>query len=105
MHGPIAAIQPGWPVVVVAPSGPARPSVEEIVPPLRARGARLVAVSDVRAVLRRAQTRLVLAPGVPEWLSPLTAVVPGQVAAMRLASLRGLDLDRPVGLHKVTLTR
>ena len=105
MHGPIAAIQPGWPVVVVAPSGPARPSVEEIVPPLRARGARLVAVSDVRAVLRRAQTKLELAPGVPEWLSPLTAVVPGQVTAMRLASLRGLDLDRPAGLRKVTRTR
>jgi glucosamine--fructose-6-phosphate aminotransferase (isomerizing) len=105
MHGPIAAIQPGWPVVVVAPSGPARPSVEEIVPPLRARGARLLAVSDVRAVLRRAQTKLELAPGVPEWLSPLTAVVPGQVAAMRLASLRGLDVDHPAGLRKVTLTR
>jgi glucosamine--fructose-6-phosphate aminotransferase (isomerizing) len=105
MHGPIAAIQPGWPVVVVAPSGPARPSVEEIVPPLRARGARLVAISDVHAVLRRAQTRLPLARGVPEWLSPLTAVVPGQVAALRLALLRGLDLDRPRGLRKVTLTR
>jgi glucosamine--fructose-6-phosphate aminotransferase (isomerizing) len=105
MHGPIAAIQPGWPVVVVAPSGPARPSVEEIVPPLRSRGARLLAVSDVRAVLRRAQTKLVLAPGVPEWLSPLTAVVPGQVTAMRLAALRGLDLDHPAGLRKVTLTR
>jgi len=105
MHGPIAAVQRGWPVVVVAPSGPARPSVEEIVPPLRARGARLVAVSDVRAVLRRAQTKLRLAPGVPEWLSPLTAVVPGQVTAIRLTSLRGLDLDSPAGLRKVTLTR
>jgi glucosamine--fructose-6-phosphate aminotransferase (isomerizing) len=105
MHGPIAAIQPDWPVVVVAPSGPARPSVEEIVPPLRARGARLVAISDVRAVLRRARTKLLLAPGVPEWLSPLTAVVPGQVTALRLARLRGLDLDHPAGLHKVTLTR
>src|SRR5207248_6867327 len=105
MHGPIAAIQPGCPVVVVAPSGPARPSVEEIVPPLRARGARLVAVSDVRAVLRRAQTKLVLAPGVPEWLSPLTAVVPGQVAAMRLTRLRGLDLHSPVGLRTATLPR
>ena len=105
LHGPIAAIQPGWPVVLVAPSGPARPSVEEIVPPLQARGARLLAVSDVRAVLRRAHTKVVLAPGVPEWLSPLTAVVPGQVAAMRLASLRGLDYDHPAGLRKVTLTR
>src|SRR4029079_15239967 len=72
MHGPIAAVQPGWPVVVVAPSGPARPSVEEIVPPLRARGARLVAVSDVRAVLRRAETKLRLPPRAPGGVHPLT---------------------------------
>jgi glucosamine--fructose-6-phosphate aminotransferase (isomerizing) len=43
--------------------------------------------------------------GVPEWLSPLVAVVPGQVTAMRLARLRGLDVDNPAGLRKVTLTR
>ena len=105
MHGPIAAIQPGWPVVLVAPSGPARPSVEDVVLPLRERGARLLAVSDVSAVLRRAQTRLPLVPHVPEWLSPLTAVIPGQLTALRLARLRGLDIDAPVGLRKVTLTR
>jgi glutamine---fructose-6-phosphate transaminase (isomerizing) len=104
MHGPIAAIQPGWPVVVVAPNGPARPTVEEVFAPLRARGARLIAISDVRAVLRRAQTRLPLAPGVPEWLSPLTAVVPGQAMALRLTLLRELDLDSPRGLRKITLT-
>jgi glucosamine--fructose-6-phosphate aminotransferase (isomerizing) len=104
MHGPIAAIQPGWPVIVVAPNGPARPTVEEVLPPLRAHGARLLAVSDVRAVLRRAQTRLPLVPGVPEWLSPLTAVVPGQAMALRLTLLRGLDLDNPRGLRKITLT-
>jgi glucosamine--fructose-6-phosphate aminotransferase (isomerizing) len=105
MHGPIAAIRRGWPVVLVAPSGPARPSVEDVVLPLRERGARLLAVSDVAAVLRRAQTKLPLVPRVPEWLSPLTAVIPGQLTALRLAQLRGLDIDAPVGLHKVTLTR
>ena len=42
-------------------------------------------------------------PGVPEWLSPLIAVVPGQLAAMRLAGLRGADVDRPHGLSKVIL--
>ena len=105
MHGPIAAIRPDWPVVLVAPSGPARPSVEDVVLPLRERGARLLAISDVAAVLRRAKTKLPLVPHVPEWLSPLTAVIPGQVTAMRLARLRGLDIDSPAGLQKVTLTR
>jgi hypothetical protein len=32
-------------------------------------------------------------------------VIPGQVTAMRLAQLRGLDIDAPAGLHKITLTR
>jgi glucosamine--fructose-6-phosphate aminotransferase (isomerizing) len=104
MHGPIAAIPPDWPAIVVAPSGPARPTVEEVFAPLRARRARLVAVSDARAVLRRSHTRLPLTPGVPEWLSPLTAVVPGQAMALRLTLLRGLDLDSPRGLRKITLT-
>ncbi len=105
MHGPIAAIREGWPVIVVAPTGPARPSVEGLVLPLLERGARIIAFSDVTAVLRRAQTRLPLVARVPEWLSALTAVIPGQLTALRLAQLRGLDIDSPVGLKKVTLTR
>ena len=105
MHGPIAAIRPGWPVIVVAPSGPARPSVEGLVFPLLERGARIIAVSDVTAVLRRARTKLPLVARVPEWLSAMTAVIPGQLTALRLAQLRGLDIDSPVGLNKVTLTR
>ena len=105
MHGPIAAIQPGWPVVVVAPTGPAHESVAELVPALDSRKARLLAVSDVPELLQKANTPLPLVTGVPEWLSPLVAVVPGQVTAMRLAQLRGLDVDNPAGLRKVTLTR
>jgi len=105
MHGPIAAVRREWPVVVVAPSGPAHASVADVVPPLRERGARLVVVSDVPALLRDAHTRLPLVANVPEWLSPLTAVIPGQVTALQLAQLRGLDVDRPAGLAKVTLTR
>ena len=38
-------------------------------------------------------------------MSPLVAVVAGQLAAIRLARLRGVDVDKPLGLSKVTLTR
>lgn len=105
MHGPIAAIQPGWPIIVVAPTGPAGSSVEKVIEPLRKRGARIIAVSDRAAVLQRAHTRLPLVSRVPEWLTPITAVIPGQVTGIRLAQLRGLDIDSPTGLHKITLTR
>ena len=62
-------------------------------------------IADDERVLARGEVALPLAPGVPEWLSPLTAVVPGQLAAFRLAQLRGVDIDKPLGLSKVTLTR
>jgi glucosamine--fructose-6-phosphate aminotransferase (isomerizing) len=105
MHGPVAAIGAGWPVFAVAPSGPALAAMEEAIDAVERRGARLLIAADDERVLARADVRLPLLPGVPEWLSPLTAVVPGQFAALRLARLRGIDLDKPLGLSKVTLTR
>jgi glutamine---fructose-6-phosphate transaminase (isomerizing) len=105
MHGPVAAIAPGWPVIAVAPSGPALWSMEEAIRDVAARGARLIVIADDERVLRRGEVRLPLEPGVPEWLSPLLAVVPGQLVAFRLAQLRGIDVDRPLGLSKITLTR
>src|SRR5581483_6388436 len=105
MHGPVAAVAPGWPVIAVAPSGPAHASMRDALDAVSARGARLVVVSDDDGLLARAELPLPLAPGVPEWLSPLVAVVPGQLLALRIASLRGANLDRPGGLSKVTLTR
>jgi glucosamine--fructose-6-phosphate aminotransferase (isomerizing) len=41
---------------------------------------------------------------VPEWLSPLVAVVPGQVLALRHAIVGGRAVDEPAGLTKVTET-
>jgi glucosamine--fructose-6-phosphate aminotransferase (isomerizing) len=105
MHGPVAAIGEGWPVVAVAPSGPALGAMGDAVGAVAARGARTVVISDDAGLRSRGEIGLPLLPGVPEWLSPLVAVVPGQLAALRLAQLRGIDLDEPLGLSKVTLTR
>jgi glucosamine--fructose-6-phosphate aminotransferase (isomerizing) len=105
LHGPIAALAPGRPAIVVGPSGPALESLRGSVAKLRERGAAVVAISDDDALLTAADTRLPLVRSVPEWLSPLLTVIPGQVAALRLATLRGGDIDRPYGLTKVTLTR
>ena len=105
MHGPVAAIVPGWPVVAVAPAGPPFEAMVEAVDLVTTRGARTIVISEDEQLRSRAEIGLPLLPGVPEWLSPLVAVVPGQLAAMRLAQLRGIDLDHPLGLSKVTLTR
>jgi glucosamine--fructose-6-phosphate aminotransferase (isomerizing) len=78
-----------------------RPAIEKI----RERGAELIAISDDKEFLASAQTAFPLVPDLPEWLSPLLTVVPGQVAAVELAKLRGADIDSPIGLTKITRTR
>jgi glucosamine--fructose-6-phosphate aminotransferase (isomerizing) len=105
LHGPIAAIGAGFPVVLVAPSGEVLPQLLEVRAALRQRGARVLAIADDPGVLAAADAELPLPAGLPEWLSPLVAVAPGQVLAMELARRRGVDLDRPLGLRKVTVTR
>jgi glucosamine--fructose-6-phosphate aminotransferase (isomerizing) len=105
MHGPVAAIGRGWPVLAVAPTGPALASMQAAVTDVARRGAHMIVLSDDPGLLEQADVALPLLTGVPEWLSPLVAVAPGQLAAIRLARLRGVDVDQPLGLSKVTLTR
>ncbi len=103
-HGPIATIAEGLPTLLVMPSGAAFDDMLALARDLTARGAELLVISDEPAAHEQATLALPLAAGQPEWLSPLTAVLPGQILAMRLAMARGFDPDRPRGLQKVTLT-
>src|SRR3954463_2533281 len=105
LHGPIAALKPGRPAIVIAPSGRTLESMRAAIDKIRERGAELIAISDDAELLASAQTAFPLVPDLPEWLSPLLTVVPGQVAAVQLAKLRGADIDSPLGLTKITRTR
>lgn len=105
LHGPLALVEPGFPVIVVAPSGPMLPEIQSFIHTLRAREAELIVVSDDVATLELARIPLALPAGVPEWLSPLTAIVPGQLFAMHLAHSRDYDPDHPRAIRKVTETR
>ena len=104
LHGPIAAVKSGRPAIVIAPSGRTLASMAAAVDDVRKRGSEVMAISDDHEFLGVADTAFPLVPGVPEWLSPLLTVVPGQVAAVRLAILQGANVDSPAGLTKITLT-
>jgi len=104
-HGPVAALDPLFPVWTVASDDETLPSVVEAAERVRAAGATLVASGDAAAAIPGAAYALPV-PRPPEpLLSPLLSVVPGQLFASALARARGLDADRPVGLTKVTLAR
>ncbi len=105
LHGPVALIERGFPAVVIAPSGAVYEDVAALLDILAEREAEVVGISDRAEFLARVGTPLPLPSGVPEWLSPLVAIVPGQLWAGALARERGLDPDQPRGLRKVTETR
>jgi glutamine---fructose-6-phosphate transaminase (isomerizing) len=77
-------------VLAIAPPGRAQPGVLDAVAEAGRRGAPTLTIAE----------DLVM----PEWLSPLGAVVPAQLLAAALAERRGIDIDRPFGLQKVTRT-
>lgn len=105
MHGPLALIEHGFPVIVVAPSGVMLPEIKEFMSTLHGRDAELLVISDDAEALEMARVPLLLPAGVPEWLSPLVSIVPGQQFALHLAAAKDYDPDHPRGLKKVTETR
>jgi len=104
-HGPVALIDGNFQVILIAPSGRSLVDVPDLLSLLEARGAKVLAISDAPDVLSRVPLHLELPLGVPEWISPLVSVVPGQLFAGALAESTGQNPDRPRGLTKVTLTR
>ena len=105
LHGPVAIVDDGFPALLVGPSGAAYGGMLAFARTVQERGAELVAISDRAELLALARTPLRLPQSVPEWLAPLTTIVPGQLLALHLARAKGLDPDRPRGLTKVTHTR
>lgn len=104
LHGPVAIIDREFPVIVVAPSGASQADVPALFELLQQRGARTLAISDREDVLSRAHFGLRLPSDVPEWLSPIVAVVAGQLFAQALCLASGQNPDEPRGLSKITLT-
>jgi glucosamine--fructose-6-phosphate aminotransferase (isomerizing) len=105
LHGPISVLEPGFPLILIAPTGRTFADLAALAAETKQRNAELILISDDAALLTQAQTPLPLPGGIPEWLSPLVAVLPGQLFAMQLATAKGFNVDRPEGLKKVTETR
>jgi glucosamine--fructose-6-phosphate aminotransferase (isomerizing) len=104
-HGPIAMLDESLPLLVVAPGQKSVTGMSELLSRAHRVGAPLVALTD-QPDLKTVADAVLSVPGeVPEWLSPVTSVVAGQLWAHALTRARGLDPDAPRGLAKVTLTR
>lgn len=96
LHGPIAALHPPAGTWLLSPGEELEEVAQRLAP--------TVIVSPDERVLGRAQLAVQLPAGHPDWSQAILATVPAQAAALRLAERAGVDVDRPHGLNKVTLT-
>jgi len=105
-HGPIAMMERGFPVMVVAPQGKVFDSLLEVLAQLRTEfKAELLVISNARRALSLAQIPVTIPDDVPEWLTPLVCILPAQLFAYHLTVAKGFNADQPRSIHKVTETK
>jgi glucosamine--fructose-6-phosphate aminotransferase (isomerizing) len=106
LHGPIALVEPSFPVFAFAPPGVTWPSVSETLDKLTALRAEILTITDSgNPEAAEKATRVIRVPRrVKEVLTPIPYVVPAQLFAAHLAAQKGLNPDQPRTLSKVTLT-
>ncbi|UCG16551.1 MAG: glutamine--fructose-6-phosphate transaminase (isomerizing) [Phycisphaerales bacterium] len=100
-HGPIALINEGMPVVVIATRGAQYEKIISNIEEVRTRGGHIIAVATEgdRQVAKLAE-HVLYVPHTMEPLQPLLTVVPLQLIAYYTAVLRGCNVDKPRNLAK-----
>jgi glucosamine--fructose-6-phosphate aminotransferase (isomerizing) len=101
-HGPIALIDDNVPVIVLAPSGPLFEKTVSNMQEVRARGGRIVLVSDAKGIAEAGEGCLatIEMPEVHPLIAPIVYAVPVQLLAYHTAVLKGTDVDQPRNLAK-----
>ena len=104
-HGPVAALDPLFPVWVIASDDETLGAVLDAAVRARDAGATIIASGTAAEAVVGADYVLAVPPPAQPLLAPLLSVLPGQLFAWALARTKGLDPDEPRGLSKVTLAR
>src|SRR3954463_1532383 len=100
-HGPIALIDKGTPVVVLATRHALSTKLVTNIQEIRARGARtIVLATDGDDSVTPYADHVIRLPDTKSLLAPMLTLVPLQVLAAEFAMARGLDVDQPRNLAK-----
>jgi glucosamine--fructose-6-phosphate aminotransferase (isomerizing) len=101
-HGPIALIDEAVPVIVLAPSGPLFEKTVSNMQEVRARGGKVVLISDADGIAEAGEGCIatIEMPSVHPLIAPLVYAVPVQLLAYHVACVKGTDVDQPRNLAK-----
>ena len=99
-HGPIALLEEGSPVIVIAPNDKHREKTIASMHECKARGAKIILIhEDGDSISEEADISIAI-PACDSLLSPLLSVIPTQLIAYKTALALGCDVDRPRNLAK-----
>lgn len=106
LHGPIAMVEPNFPVFLFSPAGPTWPSMKEMLIRLRDLKAETVVITDKgNPPAANLAPRVITIPArIPEIYTPIPYIIPAQLFAAALAREKNLNPDQPRTLSKVTRT-
>ena len=100
-HGPIALIDPGFPVIAVTTKSPTYEKTVSNLKECEARGAKIIAIAtEGDEEIGKIADHVIWVPNVRDDFSPIVATVPLQLLAREVAILRGCDVDQPRNLAK-----
>lgn len=100
-HGTIALIEEGTPVVSIATQGTLFEKMMSNVEEVKARGANVIAIAkEGNKDIENVANQVLYIPEASDMLVPILAVIPMQLLAYYVSSLKGLDVDKPRNLAK-----
>ena len=100
-HGPIALIDPGFPVIAVVTKSPTYDKVVSNLKECEARGATIIALAtEGDEDIAKIADHIISIPPVRDCFSAITASVPLQLLAREVALMRGCNVDQPRNLAK-----
>ncbi len=100
-HGPIALIEEGTPVIVIAPSDSLFEKTASNMAEVIARGGRVVMITDAEGARHApVSARVISAPACDPLIAPLVFAGPIQMLAYFTAVQKGADVDQPRNLAK-----
>ena len=103
-HGPIAALAPREPVLLLATADDTLESNSQVAARLLELGADLTVISSAESLLAGAHAAVPLARGHHPVTEAFLLVLAGQLLALQLTAARGYDPDKPRNISKVTRT-
>ncbi len=100
-HGPLALIEEGLPVIVIAPKDKYFEKTLSNMQEVIARGGKILFITDHKKELINENIRFgIRVPSLDNLLSPILLTIPIQLLAYHVALLKGYDIDKPRNLAK-----